>query len=290
MATEPRKTPEPKLISLGFLRTGTGSMAAAYEKLGYTNVYHGISATIRDWDHCPVEQACERTFPNTRPWYKTPGDPLTAEEWDAIFGEFDAITDIACLYWKQLLETYPDAKFVLVERPVDKWYKSFDETIIELMFNRTMQLYTNTAALILGDRMAITWIKSVNGYFDAFTKTDLQSKARSVYNQHYREIRATIPKEQLLDYKMGSGWEPLCKFLGKDIPSEKFPWVNDTEAMRSAVLARQMRDFKKAGRKMMMGILFCGMGLAALWIACAKFDLEIVKFWSMLQRVFLKPE
>lgn len=39
-----------------------------------------------------------------------------------------------------------------------------------------------------------------------------------------------MPKEQLLITKMGDGWEPLAKFLGKPIPDEPFPWVNDAEA------------------------------------------------------------
>lgn len=263
-------------------------MAAAYEKLGYENVHHGIAALRKDWDHRPLNRACERTFPKTRPWYRTPAGPLTAKEWDDIFGEFGAITDVACLYWKQLVETYPDAKVVLVERPVEKWYKSFDDTVIDIMFSTTMQIYTSTAEIILGDRMATAWIKSVAGYFNANTKPDLRARARSVYHEHYEQIRATVPKEQLLDYELGSGWEPLCKFLGKEIPDEDFPRVNDTEAMQTAVLEWQIRNFKRAGRNMVKGLLFCGVAIAAVLLAEEKFHLGIARSWPSLQWMFLK--
>ena len=40
-------------------------------------------------------------------------------------------------------------------------------------------------------------------------------------------IRGLVPKERLLEWSIEDGWEPLCKFLGKDIPSEPFPNTND---------------------------------------------------------------
>lgn len=39
-------------------------------------------------------------------------------------------------------------------------------------------------------------------------------------------IRGMVPKERLLEWYIGDGWEPLCKFLGKPIPDEEFPHVN----------------------------------------------------------------
>lgn len=39
-------------------------------------------------------------------------------------------------------------------------------------------------------------------------------------------VRGRVPAGQLLEWKVQDGWEPLCKFLGKDIPDEPFPHVN----------------------------------------------------------------
>jgi hypothetical protein len=39
-------------------------------------------------------------------------------------------------------------------------------------------------------------------------------------------IRGMVPKENLLEFKPGDGWEPLCKFLGKEIPDVEYPHAN----------------------------------------------------------------
>lgn len=47
---------------------------------------------------------------------------------------------------------------------------------------------------------------------------------------HNAWVRRTVPKERLLEVDLASGWEPLCKFLGKPVPDEPFPRVNDSQA------------------------------------------------------------
>ena len=43
-------------------------------------------------------------------------------------------------------------------------------------------------------------------------------------------IRDTVPEENLLEYKMGEGWKPLCDFLEVPVPEgKKFPRTNDTD-------------------------------------------------------------
>ena len=37
-----------------------------------------------------------------------------------------------------------------------------------------------------------------------------------------------MPRERLLEYQVQEGWEPLCRFLGKEVPKEEFPRVNDS--------------------------------------------------------------
>ena len=40
----------------------------------------------------------------------------------------------------------------------------------------------------------------------------------SKYKAHNAAVKALVPKERLLIYRIGDGWEPICKFLGKPIP------------------------------------------------------------------------
>lgn len=60
----------------------------------------------------------------------------------------------------------------------------------------------------------------------------MRSRARLMYRQHYELVRKITPRDRLLEYQLGSGWEPLCQFLGKPIPEEPFPRSNDQEAFR----------------------------------------------------------
>ena len=49
---------------------------------------------------------------------------------------------------------------------------------------------------------------------------------RSRYRQHNMYVEAACPKENLLIFNVEEGWEPLCKFLGVDIPNQPFPRKN----------------------------------------------------------------
>jgi len=44
--------------------------------------------------------------------------------------------------------------------------------------------------------------------------------------EHCNMIRGLVPKERLLEWTVEDGWEPLCAFLGKEIPAEPFPHAN----------------------------------------------------------------
>lgn len=51
---------------------------------------------------------------------------------------------------------------------------------------------------------------------------------RQAYLDYYDRIRRLVPPERLLNFHVSEGWEPLCKFLGKEIPDTPFPNVNNT--------------------------------------------------------------
>ncbi len=44
-------------------------------------------------------------------------------------------------------------------------------------------------------------------------------------------VRAMVPKERFMIMDIKDGWAPLCEFLGKPIPDEPFPRVNDADAV-----------------------------------------------------------
>src|SRR5207249_1107203 len=50
---------------------------------------------------------------------------------------------------------------------------------------------------------------------------------KAAYERHNDEVRRTAPADRFLDFDVVQGWEPLCAFLGVDVPDEPFPNVND---------------------------------------------------------------
>ena len=46
------------------------------------------------------------------------------------------------------------------------------------------------------------------------------------FNRHEAEVKATVPPERLLIYPVGSGWAPLCEWLGVPVPDEPYPSEN----------------------------------------------------------------
>lgn len=44
-----------------------------------------------------------------------------------------------------------------------------------------------------------------------------------------------VAPEKLLVFEPSQGWEPLCKFLGRPVPEQPFPHVNDTQDFKDMV-------------------------------------------------------
>jgi hypothetical protein len=68
---------------------------------------------------------------------------------------------------------------------------------------------------------------------DKWTNGDLSNTEalRRTYINHYAYIRSKVPPEKLLNFHPRDGWEPLCDFLGKEVPrDEAFPRVNDSNS------------------------------------------------------------
>lgn len=62
-------------------------------------------------------------------------------------------------------------------------------------------------------------------------------------------MRSLVPKENLLEYKMGEGWKPLCDFLEVPVPEgKKFPRTNDTDGF--------VDRCRRRNRMQMLNVLF----------------------------------
>jgi len=129
---------------------------------------------------------------------------------------------------------------VLVERDIEKWYKSWD-SLVTGAFQPILKVLSVTDPWFTGkiQRLGMMWMRTQVG---ARTVEEARANARDVYREYYEEVRRVAPRERLLEYKLGSGWGPLCEFLGKDLPDVEFPHANE-----SATLGVMFEEMGKKG-------------------------------------------
>lgn len=199
-----------KVIGAGFGRTGTLSMKAALESLGFAPCYHMTE----------VFQNAEEMVPN---WIAAiEGKPL---HWDSIFGRYQATVDWpGCSFYEQLMQAYPDAKVLLNVRDPNAWYESVISTIYQ-----TSKI--GTTVPLPQDDARLRWVQAINTLiwqrtFDG--RFEDKAYALSVFERHNEEVKRKVPAEKLLVYNVKEGWEPLCAFLGVEVPKDRpFPRLNE---------------------------------------------------------------
>jgi hypothetical protein len=260
MAEEERRDVGLKVIHAGFFRTATKSMAEAYRILGY-KTHHGLD-DMRGNPWAGLEQAAEATWPTARG--ARPRAPFEREDWDALWGAWDISTDLASPFAAQLIEAYLEAKVVVVQRDFETWWPSFKSELVDPLFPHMGWALFFLARNLLGYRAADAMHKTLFGMFNATTKQEIEDHARETYDEYYRRVRILVPAERRLEYKMGSGWEPLCAFLGKEVPDVPFPRVNDRQSHKADMKVSR----EKGIQNIMKVVLWCGSGIGvsvALW-------------------------
>ena len=156
------------------------------------------------------------------------------QHFDKLLGHCGAVTDTPSVtFWAELLNAYPDAKVVLIERDEDKWHASYSLLIEGILNPVARYVLRSTDPFWLG-RISNLGTAGIEAFTGTRNLEHVKKNARAAYRRHYANIRATVPKERLLEYELGSGWESLCKFLGKDIPNAPFPKRNEAAVLQFA--------------------------------------------------------
>lgn len=198
------------IIGPGFGRTGTSSLKAALEHLGYGPVHHMFE--VRDNPALlPAWQAYAETG---------------RIDWTAAFPGYRAQVDwpgAAC--WRQLAADFPQAKVILTVRDADAWFESAQATIGPFAAARGQHPSAHANAIA-----AMAHRLVVEGVFDG--RLSDRTHATGVFKRHIEEVKATISPERLLIYEVGDGWEPLCAFLDRPVPAITFPHLNSSRQFR----------------------------------------------------------
>jgi hypothetical protein len=52
--------------------------------------------------------------------------------------------------------------------------------------------------------------------------------ATRIFREHIAKVESEIPAERLLTFDWRDGWQPLCEFLGVEVPETPFPRTNSS--------------------------------------------------------------
>lgn len=232
------------VIHVALFRMATRSSTEAYRILGY-KTHHGTDDTFgMRWDL--LEKAAEATWPSPEAApeaHTRHARPprFTRADWDELWGsEYDIATDMASPFADQLIQAYPEAKVIVVQRDFESWWPSYRSELLDTLFSPAARVAVFLLEHVMGIRSGPTMGKIHFGFFGAKDRTGIEANARAAYDAYYERIRELVPPEKRLEYRMGDGWEPLCAFLGKEVPDVPFPRLNDRKAHRAGDSERKM--------------------------------------------------
>jgi hypothetical protein len=227
-----------QVIGAGFGRTGTMSMQAALEILGY-RCYHMKEVT----EHAGHLQA----------WHELVAG-RTAMDWHALFKDFEATVDFpACVYYRELLRAFPEAKVVLNVRDPQRWFDSF----------LTLQQTTDRFRVFRFIPRARRFLAFVDLLLPkVFTDPRDRARCIEVFERHNREVQEQVPADRLLVFRVQDGWPPLCAFLGRDVPAEiPFPHLNEgKETLEALARERLFGPWFRTARFALVAVVLAALG------------------------------
>lgn len=142
------------------------------------------------------------------------------------------------LYYEKILQEFPNCKFILTTRENSEvWFKSWD----------TLAKSITPAANVGGTFISgvaqyslyLRWLFAMVNKDDEFLTSleALQNQDHDVaiqsYETHNQRVKELIPTDQLLEYSVNDGWQPLCDFLQvPTCPTVPFPKTNSARSVQ----------------------------------------------------------
>ncbi|KAK7990015.1 hypothetical protein PG989_010330 [Apiospora arundinis] len=242
---------EMKVLVLGMPRTGSISIRHGLRKLGF-ECFHGAILEVSPWKFQYWDEAI-------RAKYYGEGKPYGRREFDKLLGEFEvSINFPGTLFAEELIEAYPEAKVILTVRDVDKWKQSLTQSV------DSTRDWKSFDCLAPFDPIWGPWWR-FHKLEHAIRPLLAPKGEKRGFLDHYERIREIVPKERLLEYRVGEGWERLCDFLDVPVPKEPFPHVNSTEQFIVGRQARWNHAFQCMLVRMVPLSILVAVGACAAW-------------------------
>ena len=262
------------MIGAGFGRTGTASLKTALEILLKSPCYH--MSELTNQDSVPQRSYIKNTVRKKNSWPSTDSVPTLREEYlltdltlqtyrhseawlhvarsrgdvsaidlKALFKDCQSTVDFpSCIYYQSLLTLYPSAKIILTSREFNAWHASAKKTIHKPQTDLKTWIIR---ALTLGrERLHFALMNEAVWYNPRLFAGRFLEPAftQGVFEEWQIECIKSVPAEQLLVYDVKQGWEPLCEFLGVEVPDVDFPQWNKAETFEEGMTKRTDRTFR----------------------------------------------
>ncbi|THD26808.1 Sulfotransferase family protein [Fasciola hepatica] len=203
-------------------RTGTVSLKAALETIYKAPCYHSLEIRknrrvhILAWE-CLLKQLQADSN------MKIPSEQI----YSLLEGYRSSTGTLVSAFYRQLMDIYPEAKFILSVRDSQSWIESLRATVLPkggLKFPNEVHDEAFFGNMFL--RINTTSFRCNLG---ANVDLDDDHALVSAFEHRIRTIENTIPADRLLVYRVEHGWKPLCEFLEVPVPNAPFPWLNTRE-------------------------------------------------------------
>ncbi|MGB0863992.1 MAG: sulfotransferase family protein [Saprospiraceae bacterium] len=148
--------------------------------------------------------------------------------WGKVFEGYDAIIQSPpTMYYEDILKNYPKALVVMEVIDSDIWYKRV---------KRVKRFFSWLPVFRVFPKIR-RYLSMMDKMFFILFKNDLSAiNAQIIYNDYINKVKKVVPPKQLLIISPENGWTPICSFLNKPIPTEKFPTeVNKKELNNTAI-------------------------------------------------------
>src|SRR5918995_5738042 len=194
-----------RVVGAGFGRTGTTSLKAALEELGFGPSY-SLSEVFANPQHVGF-------------WEEAVGCHIREKpDWEGFFVGYGVAVDWpACSFYEELMEAFPEAPVILTVRDPAPWYESTRSTIYELRRLTTGPLPVRAALAFAGRfvpgvagtvRLAdrLVWEDTFDSRFED------RAYAVGIFERHNEAVRRRGPPGRLFGFHGREGWGPLFGF------------------------------------------------------------------------------
>jgi hypothetical protein len=213
-----------ELIGAGLPRTGTLTQKEALEQLGVSPCYHWIDV-LADLDG------------QVPKWDGALDGRVQAA--DILDGYRSTVDWPGGYFYKQLVESFPEAKVLLSVRDPERWEPSFRETIVDMCHGESLIRLLSSARAQVDPRWR-RYLEFVDRMFwsevGTFPAGHSPSQLIEGFVAHNEEVKRVVPADRLLVWEVTEGWEPLCEFLGVPVPDEPLPHANDRATFLDRVI------------------------------------------------------